>query len=177
MLTNPQKQLLKRAQRAAGIGDAEYRASLSKVTGLPHCSSSTDKRLADPHLDTLMAYFEAIYWRAVDAGYVTIEYGRSRVFLMRGYWADKNQRGNTSRDRFTRSDLAEKIEEMEAKLKGWGASEIYLQGIEEKTGVGHPYLAALTRTVQAWSHNLEQRLENQRRRAQVWGADHVYRGT
>ena len=65
MLTNPQKAILKRAQREAGLADADYRDALQTVAG---CRSSTDPILTNRHLDKLLAYLEAIHWHAVDAG-------------------------------------------------------------------------------------------------------------
>ena len=65
MLSRPQQILLKRAQREAGLSDDEYRDALQTVTG---CRSSTAPALTDRHLDKVLAYFEAIHWRNVDAG-------------------------------------------------------------------------------------------------------------
>lgn len=67
MITRDQQILLKRAQAQAGLDDGDYRAALETVTGMAGCRSSKDPRLADEHVDRLMGYFEAIYWREVDA--------------------------------------------------------------------------------------------------------------
>lgn len=66
-LTNQQKSLLKRAQREAGLNDQEYRDILDTCTG---ARTSTAPELGDTHLDTLMKYIEAIYWRKRDSASV-----------------------------------------------------------------------------------------------------------
>lgn len=65
MLSRPQQILLKRAQRQAGVDDAEYRDTLESLCGV---RSSTDERMGDEHLDVMLSYLEAIYWRTVKSG-------------------------------------------------------------------------------------------------------------
>jgi len=148
MLTNDQKALLKRGQAQAGIEDAEYRDILDQLTG---CRSSTDARLGDSHLDTLLAYFEAIYWREFDDGRLAAP-GRNAVFRRRGYWAGKNALGNTSRDRFNERELTEAIALAERDLGRLGYGSRYLAGIQRRTGSGRMYLAALQRTIRSKQH-------------------------
>ena len=152
MLTNAQKALLKRAQRQAGIEDAEYRDLLDQLCG---CRTSTDRRLGDANLDQLLAYFEAVYWRAVDAGTRTPP-GRGDVFQRRGYWAGKNLLGNNSRDRFTARYLAADIARIESDLARLGYGAAYCAAIRGKVcrGANDPfsqarYRGALLRTLHA----------------------------
>ena len=65
VLSRSQNILIKRAQREAALDDEEYREALQAVCG---CRSSTDGKMTDRHVDLVLAYFEAIYWRGVDAG-------------------------------------------------------------------------------------------------------------
>lgn len=60
MLTNLQKAYLKRLQRSAKISDADYRSIFPAVTGWEDCSSSTDDRLTNRHMDDLVARLRAI---------------------------------------------------------------------------------------------------------------------
>ena len=156
MLTNDQKSLLKRAQRQAGITDAEYRETLQRVAGV---LSSTDPRLGDSHLDTLLGLFEAIHWRAVDAGTLP-KPDPANVWLpfrSRGYWARKNRPGDTSRDRHVARQLADEIGQMEDQLTEKGFGGEYLAGIWNRvigcqrvtpTRLGQ-YRRALERTLHA----------------------------
>ena len=90
MLSRAQQILLKRAQREAGLLDGDYREALQTVAG---CQSSKDADLTDRHLDKLLAYFEAIYWRAVNAGQLQPCCKTTAVFRQPGYWAAKNTAG------------------------------------------------------------------------------------
>lgn len=158
MLTRDQKSLLKRAQRQAGIADEEYRETLQRYTG---ATTSTDPSLTDEHLDLLLAYFEAIYWHAVDAGRLPAPCKRHEPFLQRGYWAAKNPSGNTSRDRHTVGSLNEAIATLERQLTGeFGCHGGYFHAIKNKVipaarrNMTWPeglvkYRAALERTLEA----------------------------
>lgn len=113
MLTNPQKALLKRAQRAAGLPDDEYREAIATVTGMDDCRSSTDPRLTDAHLDRLMAYLEAIQNRreaAMGGG----------TAAPATYWQGKNPKGCTSRDRHGSAALEGAIRRLEAAMQARG---------------------------------------------------------
>ncbi len=147
MLTNPQKSLLKRAQRQAGLPDDEYRQALADVTRLPLIHSSKDPRLTDAHLDALLSYFEAIYWRKVDAIELHPPCNHTSVFQQRGYWAAKNTRGNTSRDRHTATDLAAEIHTLEQQMYSAGKSFQYCQAIRNRVPDLRTYAAALKRTL------------------------------
>jgi hypothetical protein len=148
-LTNPQKALLKQAQRQALIGDEEYRDALEIVTHLPGCRSSTDSRMMDGHLDALMAFFEAVYWRSVDAGTAAAPVSVKQPFRQRGYWASKNRKGDTSRDRFAGADLEHRIKGLQADLALLGYGLGYCAAILRASGPGWPYAAALKRTLAA----------------------------
>ncbi len=153
MLSKPQIWLLKAAQRQAGIDDAEYRSALAQLCGV---QSSKDRELGDSHLDMLLAYFEAIYWAGVDSGNLQPPLKGNEAFRKRGFWAQKNRSGNTSRDRFTRAQLAEQIVAAETMLMDLGASPAYIATIQNKVCQGHSdchtfqvYLAALNRTIKS----------------------------
>lgn len=153
MLSRAQQILLKRAQRQAGIEDAEYRETLLRFAG---CDSSRDSRFSDESLDTILAYFEAIYWRAVDAGILQAPCRGDEVFQQRGYWASKNTRAETSRDRYTSSILNVEIGALESQLQRLGFGQSYCQAIREKVTQGgasalcmNRYRAALERTLKS----------------------------
>ena len=153
MLSNPQKALLKRAQREAGLNDADYRDALETVTG---CRSSTDPEMTDRHLDKLLAYFEAIHWRAVDADRLQPSCSPYAVFRRRGYWAAKNTSQETSRDRYTGHNHGEQIRDLESELARLGFGPEYVAAIRANVCKGredaralHLYQAALERTVKA----------------------------
>jgi hypothetical protein len=151
MLSNPQKALLKRAQREAQLCDSEYREALELVTG---CTTSTDPRIGDEQLDVLLAYFEAIYWRKADAGQLQPGCKAAEIFRQRGFWASRNRSGSTSRDRFSQSSLTGAIESLEGQLREFGYGEKYFSAIKQKVTRGtnnvrslFAYRAALTKTL------------------------------
>jgi hypothetical protein len=160
MLTRPQQILLKRAQRQAGIEDAEYRETMESLC---HVRSSTDPRLADEDLDKMLAYFEAVFWRGVDAGRLQPSCKPNEPFQKRGFWKARNCAGNTSRDRHSYSDLSIRIEAFEADLALLGYGPDYCQAIREKVTHGrddvralHHYRVALERTLSAKRRRVEQ---------------------
>jgi len=153
MLTRPQQILLKRAQREAGLSDSDYRDALATVAG---CRSSTDPALTDRHLDKLLAYFEAIHWRSVDAGSLQPPCSPKAIFRSRGYWAFKNTRQETSRDRFNGFNLGKSVEQLEHALAELGFGRKYCEGIRTKAAHGRTdahglylYRTALERTLKA----------------------------
>lgn len=153
MLTRPQQILLKRAQREAALSDADYRDALATVSG---CRSSTDPEMTDRHLDLALAYLEAIHWRKVAAGELQPCCKCNAVFRQRGCWAAKNTRQETSRDRYTGTNLGRDIADLEAALRGLGFGPGYCAAIREKVTRGrtdahaqHLYKAALERTLRA----------------------------
>lgn len=149
MLTNEQKGLLKQAQAQAQIRDDEYRDTLSTLTGWANCTSSTDPRLTDGHLDRFLAFFEAIYWRGVEQGTHPAPHRPGQIFAQRGYWANKNKGGHTSRDRFTATELQTRTQAAEAALQRHGKNLAYLNAIQAKTGPGWNYCHAIERTLAA----------------------------
>jgi len=159
MLSRPQQILLKCAQREAGLSDDDYRDALQTVTG---CCSSTSPEFIDRHLDKLLAYFEAILWRGVDAGTLQLSSRATAVFRQRGYWAAKNTRQETSRDRYTGLNLGQAVADLEAKLASLGFGAEYCAGIRKRVTDGrddahalHLYRTALERTVKAKSRCAE----------------------
>jgi len=159
MLSRAQQILLKRAQREAGLSDSDYREALQTVAG---CQSSKDAALTDRHLDKLLAYFEAIYWRAVDAGQLQPCGKATAVFRQPGYWADKNTAGETSRDRFNERNQGCEIAALEAELARLGYGPGYCSAIRKTVCNGrsdphalHLYRAALERTVKAKNRQTE----------------------
>jgi hypothetical protein len=153
MLSNLQKSLLKRAQRETGLSDDDYRDALEMIAG---CRSSTSPALTDRHLDKLLGYFEAIHWRAVDAGTLQPSCSTNAVFRQRGYWADKNTNQETSRDRFNESNLGGEIASFERQLADLGCGGGYCWTIRRTVTKGrddahalHLYCTALQRTLKA----------------------------
>jgi hypothetical protein len=153
MLSRAQQILLKRAQRECGLPDREYRDALELVC---HCRTSKDPVLTDRHLDKVLSYFEAIHWRGVDAGELQPPSKPDAVFRQRGYWASKNTRQETSRDRFAGRNLSREIGDLERKLHALGFSDNYCDGIRSNVTHGrddahalHLYRAALERTLRA----------------------------
>ncbi len=152
-LSRAQQILLKRAQREAALGDDDYRDALELIAG---CRSSTDPRMTDRHLDKLLAYFEAILWRAVDDGALHPACRADAVFRQRGYWASKNTAGETSRDRFNGRSQGADIAALEAQLNALGYGPQYAATIRDKVCHGHQdahalhlYHAALERTLKS----------------------------
>ena len=159
MLSRPQQILLKRAQREAGLSDADYRDALQTIAG---CQSSTSTAFTDRHLDKVLSYFEAIHWRAVDAGKLQPSCSATAIFRRRGYWASKNTRQETSRDRFNGANLNAEIATLEGKLAALGFDARYCAGIRSNVTKGrddahalHLYRAALTRTLNAKARRAE----------------------
>jgi hypothetical protein len=152
MLSRPQQILIKRAQREAGLGDAEYRDALEIISG---CRSTTDARMTDRHVDLALAYFEAILWRQVDLGTLQASCKPDAVFRQRGFWAAKNTQQETSRDRYSRTKLDREIAALEAALLAIGFGPGYCAGIRQKVSPSQDarslwsYKAALERTLRA----------------------------
>ena len=153
MLSRAQQILLKRAQREAGLSDDDYRDAIETVAG---CRSSTAPALTDRHLDKLLAYFEAIHWRAVDAGALQPACSAAADFKQRGYWAAKNTGQETSRDRFNESNLGQGIADLERQLAMLGYGQGYCAAIRKNVTRGrddaralHLYCAALERTLKS----------------------------
>jgi hypothetical protein len=156
MLSRAQQILVKRAQREAGLSDADYRDALGVVSG---CRSTTDPRMTDRHCDLALAYFEAILWHAVDAGALQPSCKPDAVFKQRGYWAQKNTHQETSRDRYAASSVSRQIADLESALGGLGFGAGYCASIRAKVTEGradarslHAYRAALQRTLRAKQH-------------------------
>jgi len=141
MLSRKQQILIKRAQAEAGLSDADYREAIGAVTGMADCRSSTDPRLGDAHMDHLLSYFEAIYWKENSEG--------GKFFKEPGYWASKNRKGNSSRDRFTAADLTGRIANAEYQIMQLGYGQRYLDAIYGRIVpyTHRAYLAALERTI------------------------------
>jgi hypothetical protein len=153
MLTNEQKSLLKRAQRQAVLADVEYREALTVIAGV---NTSTHPRVGNEHLDKIMKYFEAIYWRKIDGGELIHQPGKWEPFLRRGYWAEKNTPARTSRDGFTEANLAVEISRLETAMAELGYNGFYCNSIRLKVAGGrsdsgslHRYKFALKRTLES----------------------------
>jgi hypothetical protein len=153
MISRPQRILVKRAQKEAGLPDEEYRAALQTVC---QCSSTTDPRMTDRDVDVILAYFEAIYYRAVDAGILQPVCKLNAVFQQRGYWAKKNPKAETSRDRFCKSQVDSEVDEMERAMAELGFGKKYCDGIKERVTQGRSdarslfqYKTALSRTLES----------------------------
>jgi hypothetical protein len=152
MISRAQQILIKRAQAQARIGDEEYRDAVALVSGIADCRSSKDKRLTDGHVDKLLSYFETIYWKQVDAGEPLKDHFKPiAVFRKRGYWASKNQKGNTSRDRYMDASKQTEAADLEAQLYALGFGLSYVQAIHRRIQpfTQAAYVAALKRTLDA----------------------------
>ena len=155
MLSRAQQILLKRAQVEAQLLDVEYRDAVETVSAIHGARSSTDSRLTDRHLDNLLSYLEAIYWGRVDAKALQSSGKPAAVFRQRGFWAAKNRRGDTSRDRFTQDKLIREIGAREAVLMELGCGLAYFQSIRNKLRNASgaldlvKYLSALDRTLRS----------------------------
>jgi hypothetical protein len=159
MLSRAQQILLKRAQREAGLSDDDYRDALETIAA---CRSSKDSRLTDEHLDKLLAYFEAIYFRAVDSGVLHPACKPGAVFRQRGYWAAKNTRLETSRDRYSKSHQGNVIAALEARLAAFGCNSAYCAAIRANVCKGRTdgyalrlYQVALERTLKSKARRQE----------------------
>lgn len=153
MLSNPQKALLKTAQRQAQLSDLDYRDVLETVSG---SRTSTDPRLCDRSFDKFMGYMEAIYWRKVDKGELQHTQNSRAPFQERGHWAKKNTREENSRDRYMQTDCNASIAKLEAALAELGYAASYCATIRENVTHGesdayslHCYEAALKRTLKS----------------------------
>jgi hypothetical protein len=153
MLSRAQQILVKRAQREVGLSDAEYREALEAVSG---CRSSTDARLTDRQCDLVLSYFEAIYWRRADAGELQEACKPNAVFRQRRYWAQKNTRQESSRDRYAATAVAQVIAQLESALGELGFGAAYCASVRATVTEGrtdprslHAYKAALQRTLRA----------------------------
>jgi len=150
MLTDPQIWKLKAAQKQAGIDDEEYRSTLRQLCGV---STSKDASLGNEQWDMLMSYFEAVYWRGVDAGRLPRPCKATAPFQQPGYWSSKNTRQETSRDRYNLSEIQRDITSLETELGSLGCAPAYLDAIRSKVTHGketvaslYRYLGALRRT-------------------------------
>lgn len=153
MISRAQQILVKRAQREAALEDGEYRDALQVTTG---CRSTTDPAMTDRGIDLILAYMEAIVWRKVDQGELQAPCSPGAVFRQRGYWAAKNPRQNTSRERFNKSTIGANIESLESALNSLGFGAGYCAGIRVRVTKGRNdshaeflYRAALQRTLAA----------------------------
>jgi hypothetical protein len=159
MLSRAQQILLKRAQREAGLSDDDYRDALEMIAG---CRSSKSPALTERHLDKLLGYFEAIYWRAVDVGVLQPSSSATAVFRQRGFWAARNTNQETSRDRWTGLNSGSAVTDLERKMAALGFGQGYCAAIRKKVTQGredahalHLYRAALQRTLNAKARRKE----------------------
>ena len=164
MLSRAQQILVKRAQREAGLNDAEYREALEVVSG---CRSSADARMTDRQCDLVLGYFEAIYWRRVDAGELQGACKPNAVFRQRHYWAQKNSRQESSRDRYAAATVRQVIADLEGALGALGFGAAYCAAIRATVTEGrtdprslHAYKAALQRTLRAKEKKTKQFTES-----------------
>jgi hypothetical protein len=155
VLSNPQKALLKRAQREAGLDDSDYREVLATATA-NGCRSSTDSRFTDRDLDVALAYIEAIAWRKFAAGALQPSCRPNAVFVEKGFWAQRNTKKSTTRDRYALASVGHEISHLEAALAGLGFGSAYCAGIRSRVAPGredpsglHLYKVALARTLRA----------------------------
>jgi hypothetical protein len=161
MLSADQKKLIKMAQRDLGLPDDEYRETLRSFFGVESC---TAPELGDEHLDKLLKFWEAVYWREVDrqrggeghtsASALPITFP-SRVFSTKGFWQARNQPGNTSRDRYIQLGIEAEIGAAELQLRRFGLPPSYCHAIRAKIKNPYQYLAALKRTIAAKQKKLQ----------------------
>jgi hypothetical protein len=98
----------------------------------------------------------------VDAGTLQPSGSAAAVFRQRGYWAAKNTRQETSRDRFTGLNLGQAVADLEGKLAALGCGAGYCATIRKNVCKGrddaralHLYQAALERTLKAKAKRAE----------------------
>jgi hypothetical protein len=77
-----------------------------------------------------LSYFEAIHWRKVDSNALKPSCKPNASFRQRGYWASKNPKNNTSRDRYAAGDWQSKINVLEMELHQLGCGLAYVQAIQ-----------------------------------------------
>lgn len=159
MISRAQQVLVKRAQREVELNDADYREALEVATG--GCRSTTDPAMTDRGVDLILAYMEAIFWRKVDQGELHPPSSASAVFRQRGYWAAKNTKLETSRDRYKQSTIDAEIRSLESSLGRLGFNAQYCASIRAKVAKGRDdthaqfiYRAALHRTLAAKQRKL-----------------------
>ena len=100
-----------------------FAAFVCQPTNYSICGTDPFTRLTDAHLDNLLSYFEAIYWRKVDIANWHLQCpgnGLAAIFKSRGFWANRNQTNNTSRDRFVGRSMQEQANALEAELAELG---------------------------------------------------------
>ena len=98
-----------------------------------------------------VAYMEAIFWRNVDSGLLQPSGKPNAMFRERGFWASRNCRGSTSRERYTDASLVRQIASVERELWNLEFGPGYIAGIRERVGSSSnfAYLSALRRTLKA----------------------------
>ena len=129
MVSRAQQILVKRAQREAGLSDADYRDVLEMAC---HCRSTKDLGFNNRAVDLVVAFMEAIHWRKVDQGLLPAPCSADAVFWQRGYWQKRNPKGSTSRDRWNQASLASQISQLEAELGALGFGPEYCAGIRRR---------------------------------------------
>jgi hypothetical protein len=119
--------------------------------------------MTDRHVDVALAYFEAIFWRKVDAGQLRPACNPDAVFRQRDYWKKKNTNNETSRDRFTGRNLKQEIADLEGQLQAIGFSDNYCAGIRANATHGrndthalYLYRTALDRTLRSKQRQAKQ---------------------
>jgi len=132
MLSNPQKSLVKRAQRQAAVPEEDYRDMWRVVTGWMDCDTSTDPRLGDVHMDRMMGYLEAIYWRRVQEGTLQPVSKPNAPFLKEGFWKNRNKAQSTSRDRYQKQRITESVHDLERRLLAAGYPPQKISAIKGK---------------------------------------------
>lgn len=132
MLSNPQKSLVKRAQRQAAVPEEEYRDMWRMVTSWQDCDTSTDPRLGDVHMDRMMGFLEAIFWRRVQEGALQPPSKANAPFQKEGFWATRNKAQSTSRDRYQKKRIGDSVQDLEARLLAAGYPPQKIAAIKEK---------------------------------------------
>jgi hypothetical protein len=112
--------------------------------------------MTDRGVDLALGYFEAIFWRKVDAGDLQPSRSAKAVFRQRGFWARRNTRQETSRDRYNHSSVSQQVSGLELALAELGFNSSYCAAIRRKVTNGRTddrslwlYSAALHRTLKA----------------------------
>jgi len=147
-LSKSQKAFVHMAKAACALEDAEYREIWATL--FPGITSSADKALGDEHFDKFMKYTEAIYWQMRREGKAY----SCKVFSRPHYWTEKNEAGNTSRDRHALEVVQGHCQELERELLGMGFRHSYCNAISRRVLGANPqvndwykYRNALSRTI------------------------------
>jgi hypothetical protein len=151
MISRAEQIKLKQGQKAAQVGDAEYRDCLQLHAAV---HSSTDPRMTHEQFEQLMGYFEACYWTLRDLSQAE----PCEIFQSRGYWSGRCRTGESRRARWVMARKSSQVNDLEQTLIGLGVDVSYLDAIRARVMKNQvrpsprdllAYGVALTRTMES----------------------------